>query len=235
MASTVTIQNTITWERAYLEQQPVTINGMEPALSSAQLVVDTVLGPPFAWPWNRGILSYATAFQDYTLAGLNAFGFLEGGSVQSVAAGGKSMAVAVKHFLEIDAQSARPTHASAYMDDGAGNITFRLMPGPDQAYNVTLPYQKKAPRLYSLAQTWAPIPDEKNYICQWGHLALMSLIQNDSRFGEYNTKFVTALLAAQGGLSDLERNLFLGNWLRAASQLQAAQLSTSERYKAREA
>jgi hypothetical protein len=62
----------------------------------------------------------------------------------------------------------------------------------------------------------------------------MSLIGNDARFNEYNQKFVTALLSAQGGLTDLERNLFLGNWLRATTQLQGAALATTERYKARE-
>jgi hypothetical protein len=129
MASTVTIQNTLSWELPFLEQQPQLINGLEPALSSAQLVLDTILGPPFAWPWNRGITSFTTANQDYTINGLTHFGFLEGGSVTATATGGKPMAVAVKHFLELDANSARPTHASPYIDDGAGNITFRLMPG----------------------------------------------------------------------------------------------------------
>lgn len=234
MASTITIQNTVTWEKAFLEQQPVLINGEEPALSSAQLVMQTMLGPPFAWPWNRGIVNFVTAAQDYTVSGLTAFSFLEGGSVKGTSTGAKAMAIAVKHFLELDENQARPLFVGAYIDDGAGNITFRMTPSPDDTYSVTLPYQRKSPVLYSIAQSWAPIPDEKNYICQWGHLALMSLIGNDARFNEYNSKFVTSLLSAQGGLTDLERNLFLGNWLRAASQLQATQLATAERYKARE-
>lgn len=234
MASTITIQKTVNWEASFLEQQPVLINGEEPALSSAQLIIQTMLSAPFAWPWNRGMVSFTTANQDYTVAGLSQFGFLEGGSVTATAQGGRPMAVAVKHFLELDTSSARPTHASPFIDDGAGNITFRLMPAPDQSYVVTLPYQKKPPLIYSLAQTWAPIPDEKQYICQWGHLALMSLIGNDSRFNEYNQKFITSLLSAQGGLSELERNLFLSNWLRVTMQLQAAQLAVSERSRARE-
>jgi hypothetical protein len=86
----------------------------------------------------------------------------------------------------------------------------------------------------SLGSSWHPVPDEKNYICQWGHLAMMSLIGNDGRFSEYNTKFITALLGAQGGLTDLERNIFLANWTRVLAQLQANQLGTAERYKARE-
>lgn len=233
MASTITIQNTVNWERAFIEQQPVLINGLEPALSSAQLVLQTILGPPFAWPWNRAVTTYATANQDWTQSGLSKFSFLEPGSVVPQS-GGKPWAVAVKHILEADQSSARPQWISAYIDDGAGDITFRAIPAPDQTYIFTLPYQMKAPILYSLAQTWAPIPDEKNYICQWGHLALMSLIGYDARFNEYNQKFITALLAAQGGLNELERNLFLGNWLRAAAQARSMQLDVQERYKARE-
>jgi hypothetical protein len=137
-------------------------------------------------------------------------------------------------LLNIDASSARPQWCSPFIDDGAGNITFRLTPAPDQSYVVTLPYQLRAPILLSLAYTWAPVPDDKNYICQWGFLALMSLIGNDARFGNYNQKFVTSLLSAQGGLTDLERNIFLANWTRVLSQMQSNQLGTAERYKARE-
>jgi len=233
MASTITIQATVNWEAAFLEQQPVLVNGLEPALSSAQLVLSTILGPPFAWPWNRGIVNYTSSNQDYTAA-LSQFGFLEGGNVQASTTGSKPWAIAVKHYIETDSSGARPTHASPYIDDGTGNITFRLIPSPEQSYSVTLAYQKKPPMIYSLAQTWAPVPDEKSYICQWGHLALMSLIGNDARFNEYNQKFVTALLSSQGGLSELERNLFLGNWLRAAAQLQATGLNVQERSRARE-
>jgi hypothetical protein len=119
------------WAASFLEQQPMLINGLEPAISSAQLVLQTMLGPPFAWPWNRAILSYTSSQQDYTFAGLGNFGFLEGGTVQAI--GGKPFAVAVRHFLEIDASNSRPSFASPYIDDGAGNITFRLTPAPDQA------------------------------------------------------------------------------------------------------
>jgi len=62
----------------------------------------------------------------------------------------------------------------------------------------------------------------------------MSLIGNDARFGEYNTKFIVSLLGAQGGLTEMERNIFLANWTLVLSQLQANQLGTAERFKARE-
>lgn len=234
MPSTITIQQTINWSLAFLEQQPLLVNGMEPALGSANLILQTVLGPPFAWPWNRGIITYTTSSQDFTQSGLGDFGFLEGGNVKPASGTGKGFEIAVKNMLTIDASMARPQWCSPFIDDGMGNITFRFTPAPDQAYLVILPYQRRAPLLMTLAATWAPIPDDKNYICQWGFLALMSLIGNDARFAEYNQKFVTGLLAAQGGLTDMERNIFLANWTRVLSQMQGNQLATAERYKARE-
>src|SRR5215469_4213784 len=234
MASTVTIQATVNWSKAFLEQQPVLINGMEPALGSANLVLQTILGPPFAWPWNRKILSFTSGNQDWTQSSINDFGFLEEGTV-TPANGGKPWALAVKQTLHGDASAARPQWCGPYMDDGAGNITFRAMPAPDQNYIFTLPYQMRAPLLMSLGMTWFPVPDEKNYICQWGFLALMSLIGNDARFQEYNQKFVTGLLSAQGGLSEMEKNIFLANWTRVMQNLQSSQLGTQERFKAREA
>ena len=233
MPSTITLQDTATWSLSYLEQQPILINGLDPALGSANLVLQTILGPPFSWPFNRRILAFSTSAQDYQQTGLADFGFLEGGTVQP-SVGGKAWEISVKNFLSTDLQQARPQFCAPFLDDGLGAITFRLTPMPDQSYNVLLPYQRKAPLLLSMAYTWAPIPDERNYICQWGFLAMMSLISNDARFNEYNAKFITSLLGAQGGLNDLERNIFLANWTRVMAQLQGTQLATSERYKARE-
>ena len=233
MPSTITIQNTVNFALPFLEMQPFLIIGMEPALGSANLVLQTILGPPFAWPFNRKIINFTTAVQDSQQSGLQDFGFLEGGSVQP-SGGGKPYEIAVKQLLHIDASQARPQWCAPFLDDGTGNITFRLTPSPDQSYTVTLPYQRRAPILMSMAMTWSPLPDDKNYIAQWGFLAMMSLIGNDARFNEYNSKFITTLLAAQGGLTEMEKNIFLANWTRVMSQLQSTQLGTQERYKTRE-
>ena len=233
MASIITLQNTMNWSKAYLEQQPQEVNGMEPAVSSANLVLQTMLGPPFAWPWNRGVISFTTGQQDNMQSGLSNFGFLEGGSIAP--ANGNPMALTVRNFLELDTNVARSAFCSPFLDDGAGNITFRLIPTPAAGSVITLYHQKKAPTILSPGSTWAPIPDEKSYIYQWGFLALMSLIGNDARFNEYNQKFIVSLLGAQGGLKELERNIFLANWTRVISQLQSTNLGTAERYKAREA
>jgi hypothetical protein len=232
VASTKTLQDVALWASPFLEQQPMLIIGMQPALGSANLILETMLGPPFAWPFNRSILTFNATTQDTLQTGLSDFGFLEGGTVQ--AASGKAWEISVKNMLVADLQQARPSYCSPLIDDGLGNITFRLTPMPDQSYTAFLLYQRKARTMLSMASTWSPIPDERSYIYQWGFLAMMSLISNDARFNEYNAKFVTALLGAQGGLTEMERNIFLANWIRVTNQLQAAQLGTAERYKSRE-
>lgn len=232
MANNLSIQNTINWSAAFLDQQPVKINGMEPALSAAQLVLQTILGAPFAWAFNRNSISYTANTQDYVYSGLNDFGFLEGGTVTQP--GENPFGIGVRNILDNEGNAARPLYASAIIDDGAGNITFRLNPVAKANSLVKLLYQRKAPLVQSLAQTWYPLPDEKNFICQWGFLSLMSLIGNDDRFNKYNQKFITSLLSAHGGLNAMERNIFLTNWTAVLKDLQAAQLSTAERFKARE-
>jgi hypothetical protein len=232
MANSLTIRNTLNWCAAFLEQQPVLINGQEPAMSSASLVLQTVLGPPFSWPFNRGQINYVSTSQDMTIGGLGDFGFLEGGSVTPPA--GTPYEIAVRSVLQQEGNQARPMYVSELINDGAGNITFRLNPKPPQNAAVNLIYQRKAPLIHSMGDTWTPFPDEKNYVPQWGFLSLMSLITNDARFNLYNQKFITALLAQQGGLSALERNIFLTNWTAVLKDVQAAQLGTNERFKARE-
>lgn len=206
---------------------------MEPALSAANLILSTLLSPPLYWPWNRSVVGFSTTVQDFSLNGLANFGFLEGGSV--VDAQGQSWEIEVKQVLHTDASQARPRWCSPLIDDGMGNITFRLSPGPPQGLMTgTLMYQRRAPVLMSLGTTWSPVPDDRTNMCQWGHLSLMSLIGNDARFNSYNQKFVTAVLSSHGGLTAMERNMFIANWMTTVSQVQGKQLQTSEQFRARE-
>lgn len=233
MANTITVRNTMNWCAAFLKQQPVLINGQEPALSSANLVLQTLLAPPLAWPFNRTSFTFVAAGQDTTLAGLSDFSFLEGGSVKRVNTE-KPYEVAVRSLLQLEENAARSNFISELIDDGAGNITFRLNPAPPANASVNILYQRKAPIILSMGYTWAPFPDEKAYIPQWGFLSIMSLITDDARFNAYNQKFITAVLAQHGGLSALEKNIFLSNWTAVLKDVQAAQLATSERFRARE-
>lgn len=54
MASTVTIANTIEWSKKFNFGRVSTLgNNIEPALTSANIVLQTIIGPPFEWRWNR--------------------------------------------------------------------------------------------------------------------------------------------------------------------------------------
>jgi hypothetical protein len=51
--STVKIVDTIEWvKKLSFGRNPVIGNNLEPALSNANMVMQTILGPPFAWWWN---------------------------------------------------------------------------------------------------------------------------------------------------------------------------------------
>ena len=52
--STVRILDTIEWSKRFNFMRPSSINNfLEPAKSSANLVIQTILGPPFSWWWNN--------------------------------------------------------------------------------------------------------------------------------------------------------------------------------------
>ncbi len=51
--TTKTIQNTIDWAKRFsFERNPVIGNSLEPALTSANMVLQTILAPPLDWWWN---------------------------------------------------------------------------------------------------------------------------------------------------------------------------------------
>jgi hypothetical protein len=228
MPATQNLQATLNWCLPHLGYMPLTVGGMEPALSNANMVKQTILGPPFCWRWNRGTttLNVSNAAQDY-IAALADFGFLEKVWIDT------DGQTDIKEFENVNVLSAtreksRPKQIAAQEDDGAGSITFRLMPIPSVDGVVTVLYQKKAILMTSLASFWDPIPDELSYIYNWGFLALSSILSNDPRFPIFNQKFLSHLLGNQQGLSEMQRNIFLGNWLEITKAAMVAQLKTQQ-------
>lgn len=60
--STVTIADTQEWAKRLSWNRNSGIgNALQPALSSANMVMQTVLGPPFSWWWNSQSLSFTCA------------------------------------------------------------------------------------------------------------------------------------------------------------------------------
>jgi len=68
--SNITLAQTSDWIRKFLFRRPVNIgNFNEPVVTSANTILQTILGPPFVWRWNRVVVGFITkaGVQDYTL------------------------------------------------------------------------------------------------------------------------------------------------------------------------
>lgn len=68
--SSITLLDTCEWAKRFIFRRPVALgNSNEPAITSANLVLQTVVGAPFAWRWNRILTGFVTVpgQQDYTI------------------------------------------------------------------------------------------------------------------------------------------------------------------------
>lgn len=235
MASTITLANSITWASQFLYSQPVALGAAnEPAITIANIVKQAILGPPFCWRFNRTNVdvSLVAAQQDYPVS-LSDFGFLEKAWMRYNGV--------LREFEEIveslpaETIAGRADRAIAVQtDNNAGQITFRVTPLPDAtSSNFGLLYQKKATLFTAASDTWAPIPDEYSYIYQYGFLGMALAFNKDQRAGVYDSRFIAHLLGCQGGLSEMQKNIFLGKWLTTALQVgtanQKAQLGVQGR------
>jgi hypothetical protein len=84
MAATKTLQDSINWMKPFLNWANLAIGtGLEPAFTSANQALQTIVGPPFVWPWNRSYATFLTTVgtQDYNAA-ISDFGFLEAASIE---------------------------------------------------------------------------------------------------------------------------------------------------------
>ena len=306
--ATRTIQDSINWAKRYMfNRNPVIGNSLEPALTSANIVIQTILGPPFEWWWNNqdlvftcnptpktatstavsivsGTLTvtatnnfaigdpiFASGFtggattangnifevltangtgftcattlanttdtvgtftglttQDYTL-NVPLFSHIEHASVLDLDSTGaplKWYELTVKNNLSLESSQNRPQYIGPHIEDGNGNITFRMQSAPDKPYPVEIHVQLVPPQITSINQTWAPLPDFMQNVYNLGFLALMLQFSDDpSRGAYYENKFKAALLGRQEGLSEEQRNIFLNNWeeLQAGAALRMQQ------------
>jgi hypothetical protein len=94
--------------------------------------------------------------------------------------------------------------------------------------------QQKPVLVSSVNSTWTPIPDEYGHIYNWGLLALLYMYADDARFAVANQKFVANLLAANQGLTDTERNIFLNDWQTISGVMQTLPSTIQVGYKGRE-
>lgn len=120
-----------------------------------------------------------------------------------------------------------PRFISTQLDDGGGDITFRLLPVPNQQNLVTVTYQQAATLFAATTDNWDPIPGWMSYIYFYGFLSLiLDYFDNPGMAQKYRQLFVTNLLAVAEGLTETEENIFRARWLGNNVQDQATSLRT---------
>jgi hypothetical protein len=133
MSANRILQQTLLWAGAFINYQPLLIGGQEPALTCGNLILQTILGPPFCWRFNRATIGFncvvaAPPTQDYSVF-VPDFGFIEKAWVKEVD-NSDLKELEIRTSLAASVEKARPQFISAQSDDNAGNISFRLMSPP---------------------------------------------------------------------------------------------------------
>lgn len=219
MPTTVSLQNTANWVAAFIQQRPqVGVGGIanEPFLTSANKVGQTILAPPFKWSWNRvenASIVTTPGITDYTVQ-LSYWGYLEKATNSFQ---GQVYEIQVSQVLAMDnttTSQARPQQIAPILDDNAGNITFRLMPAPDQNYNITLTMQKAWQQASNLSALWSPIPDRYGFLYNQGMLAHMCGMYSSQLYIANMEIFFRQLVGAAEGLTETEKAIFLEDQLR---------------------
>jgi len=131
--------------------------------------------------------------------------------------------------LAKESKQNRPQKIAPILDDNQGNITFRILPAPDQPYAITLEYQKGAPVATTLGSTtWAPIPDRYAFLYEAGLLAHLQGIYSAQLYGMGLEIFFRQLVGASDGLTETEKAIFLEDSLRIVRMQQNSALNTQQ-------
>lgn len=224
MPLTQNVMNSVVFVQTLIKNQRMNVNGQEPALTMANIVLERILGPPFIWRQNRATFSIpiTAAGTDYSVS-LPKLGRIE---TQWLTDGsGNVHELQGRLSLAKVSSSKRPTEVAPQYDDNLGNITFRFNAVPNANYTAWFDYQQKAGRILSWADPWGVIPDECGYIYNLGFLSFAALLVNDARFTIWERQFIGSLLGAQDGLDEQAKAIFLNQWLnetRTAARSQGA-------------
>lgn len=232
--STIQLQRTINLTQQFLRLAPLTFTenaANDPAFSNADWVKQFILSPSLGgWRWNRVASTYTQPTfvtiigqMDYVV-NLPDFGWIEKAVAYDPSNGFAAFELQNDLIKGAEPTTNQPARISAQYDDDNGNITFRIFPAPDAAYNVVVDYQASASLFTELAETWAPIPDYLSYVYNEGFAAKAYEYSNDPRFTAAMQLFLQHLADAAEGLDATQKNLWLSdklNTLRETARVQA--------------
>jgi hypothetical protein len=208
VASTLTIQNAVTYCSTLIKNQRMNINNYEPGTTAARDILQLMLAPPFVWRFNRGNFSIPITQMDgtdYTIALAN-LGRIETqwllDADDNIMQLNGAVELAKVSFVR------PPVLVAPVYDDNAGNITFRFDSVPDQDYTAYFDYQLKPPLITGWSQGFGPVPDEFAFIFNKWMLSEAALIVNDARFEIWRREAIAGLLATQDGLDAQAKQMF---------------------------
>ena len=135
----------------------------------------------------------------------------------------------VKESLAQESVLGQPAFITAITDDNNGNITFRLQGAPDQEYVLNIIYQKVPGKFSATQDTWEPIPDYLSYLYNEGFLSKAYEYKGDERFGFAQQSFLKKVLAANDGITEEQKSIFLGDRLNVAREQGSLQSSQQAR------
>lgn len=156
-----TLTQSINWSQAFYEYAPVTAGlGGEPAVSTANMIRDTMTSAPITWPWNRAIFPLANPTtvgqQDYIvpLSSIPDFGFLEKVTLTETTGATAGKIWEIKDIynnlsMALNADKQRPESACVFTLSST-QLVLRFIGVPNAAYTVTLIYQKEAGYVWTL-------------------------------------------------------------------------------------
>jgi len=239
MATTIKISDTQVWCSGLIVQRPTSgvYSPTEPALTTANKIMQSILAAPFKWEWNRTVLPAAittvAGTSDYSVS-MPLFGYLEVATATYATPPANvppTWQLDLYKVLAKDGKQNRPQKIATLLDDNANNITFRLFPVPDAIYAIDLVYQRAPVVATALSNTWAPIPDKMAYLYEQGFLAHMHGIYNLAAMLQGMELFYRMLVSAAEGLSEAEKAIFLEESLRQL-KTRAAEISGIQQGKA---
>jgi len=231
--ATIQLERTIQRSSQYARLEPLVFAANtynDPAFSNADWVMQTILAPPFAWRWNRtskGTPS-APAFttvigqSDYSVS-LPTFGWLEKATLYDPDSGYAAFELQVELLKAAETLANQPQRIATQLDDGQGNITFRLFGTPDKVYNICLEFQNAAQLFTDTTQTWRPIPDYLSFVYNEGFDFRTFSYLGDPRAQTSGQLFFQSLAQMSEGLSESQKNLWLGDKLNTLRQSAAVQ------------
>ena len=211
------------------------VNNM-PMIGIGNIVRNIILAAPFTWRFNRNNVNLvgsatppgiAKGVQDYVQK-ISDFGFLEKATANDNTTSWEFKDVKNNEALASSVTQARPMTISAFNDDLAGNITFRLSAVPDSAYTINLVYQKAPVQFTTVTDSWFPIPDSFSDV--YNNLCLGYYMDScqDSRAPQYIARGIAGLLSRAQGLSAMDKAIFAASYLNFNAQTMLEMMKTQQ-------